>query len=594
MDPLFPEIPEDLTVLSDEELEDFKTQHEIAAEKIEAEDEEYIKGMSAADVLAALETGAEQFQRIRDEQKARIAAQEEYLAAKAEKLAAMKDEEVEEAAEDEEEAEEAEDSEELTVVAETEVELTEDDEKEEEDEAEEPEKKSKRKEEAVVASAERDDRSAYERSRMLRPPTPSQDRTKHEKAGVQLVAAAGLQTARAGQPFTPESLAKAMSNEAKRWGTGRPGIPERYLVARADAEFPEELQLRGDPASDGKKIKAIIPNTVSWGEFGGAGLTASGGLCAPLTPLYDMPNFASDEEPVWGALPKFQATRGGVSVPEATVIGDITSAISNIDADDDALGGTFATKSCQDLDCVQYTDVAVQILAHCREYGNLNAMAWPEKLEHENALTMAALARTSETFMLDRIKALSVSVTAGAETLGALIYLVDSMVKATFGIRSRLRMSRNARFRALLPAILPDFLLLDTVSTPYDRFRTQDQLVSYLRGVGIEPTFYLDSPSDGVSQIADSTQAAGALDGLPDKIQYAIFPEGAFIGVDSGALELGVVRDSVLNATNDFQIFGERFRNVARIAPAQAAYWVEVDICPTGQFPPAGTARTCE
>ena len=28
-----------------------------------------------------------------------------------------------------------------------------------------------------------------------------------------------------------------------------------------------------------------------------------------------------------------------------------------------------------------------------------------------------------------------------------------------------------------------------------------------------------------------------------------------------------------LNSTNDFQVFGERFRNVARIAPAQAAYW---------------------
>jgi hypothetical protein len=61
-----------------------------------------------------------------------------------------------------------------------------------------------------------------------------------------------------------------------------------------------------------------------------------------------------------------------------------------------------------------------------------------------------------------------------------------------------------------------------------------------------------------------------------------------------GSLELGIVRDSTLNSTNDFQIFGERFRNVARIAPAQAAYWETTTLCAVGQFPPAGTARTCE
>ena len=31
-----------------------------------------------------------------------------------------------------------------------------------------------------------------------------------------------------------------------------------------------------------------------------------------------------------------------------------------------------------------------------------------------------------------------------------------------------------------------------------------------------------------------------------------------------------------------------------RIAPEQACYWVSTDWCPVGQFPPAGTARTCE
>jgi hypothetical protein len=282
-------------------------------------------------------------------------------------------------------------------------------------------------------------------------------------------------------------------------------------------------------------------------------------------------------------------------VGEATTIGDITSAISTITEENDALGGTFATKSCQDLSCPTFTDVPVTVIAHCREYGNLNAMAWPEKIAHENDLTMAAHARTAESYLLDRIKALSINVTNGAETLGALIYLVDAIVKASFGIRGRLRMNPNARFRALMPAWVPPMLALDTVQTiDGNRFRSEAELVSYLRSLGIDPVFYLDSPSTGTTQLPDSAQTATTIDALPDNVQWAIFPEGAFIHVDSGGLELGIVRDSTLNSTNDYQFFGETFENVARIAPAQAAYWVTSDLCAIGQFPPAGTARTCD
>ncbi len=330
------------------------------------------------------------------------------------------------------------------------------------------------------------------------------------------------------------------------------------------------------------------------GMVGSEALVASGGLCAPLTPIYTMPNFASTARPVRDALPSFNADRGGVNVPTATIIGDITTAITTIEEEDDAQGGTFATKSCQALDCPAYTETAVTIISHCREFGNLLARSWPEKVAHENELTMAAHARTAEGYLLDRIKTLSVNVTNGVETLGALIYLVDGIVKASFGIRGRLRMDPRARFKVLLPFYATELLLLDTIQTQFDRFTSREQIVAYLRSFGIDVTYYLDTPSTGDSQLPDTDQAAGAIDGLPNTVQWAIFPQGAFIHVDGGSLELGLVRDSTLNSTNDFQLFGETFENVARIAPAQAAYWVTTDWCPTGQFPPAGTARTCE
>ena len=304
-----------------------------------------------------------------------------------------------------------------------------------------------------------------------------------------------------------------------------------------------------------------------------------------------MPNFASQARPVRDSLPSFQADRGGVNVPTATTIGDITSAITVIEESEDALGGTFATKSCQDLECPAYTEVPVTVLSHCREYGNLNAMAWPEKIAHENDLTMAAHARTAETYLLDRVKTLSINVTQ-AEVLGAVGDFIHAVTKAQAAIRYRLRMERSARFRVLAPQYLPDLFAADTAYTQFDRFQAQAEIAAVIERYGISVTWYLDDVTGGTSQ-GFAAEEAGALDDFPDDVQWAIFPEGEFIHVDSGSLELGIVRDSTLNSTNDYQFFGETFENVARLGPAQGALWVTQGVCPSGEFPALGTALTC-
>lgn len=43
-------------------------------------------------------------------------------------------------------------------------------------------------------------------------------------------------------------------------------------------------------------------------------LTASGGLCAPLSPIYSLPSFPMDSQPIRDALPGFTAERGGVRI----------------------------------------------------------------------------------------------------------------------------------------------------------------------------------------------------------------------------------------------------------------------------------------
>ena len=63
-------------------------------------------------------------------------------------------------------------------------------------------------------------------------------------------------------------------------------------------------------------------------------------------------------------------------------------------------------------------------------------------------------------------------------------------------------------------------------------------------------------------------------------MQWALFPEGSFLFLDGGVLELGIVRDSVLNAENQFQIFGESFENVAFVGIE--SLWITTTVCPSG------------
>jgi hypothetical protein len=586
MDPLFPDLPspEELAALSDEDVQALLEEHTAALEKVEKNDPEYIGTLSAEEVIAELERGVEQIKSLRNELQAREDAKVAYEQRVQELAAEARGQEEEIVAESEGEGDDDGDGEEEGEGAEGEAEG-----EEAEAEGDSEEVEAEEREPVLVASQAR--RMPV---RMVRPPAPARDRQAPESPRVQVLTAAGAPGLVPGTPLDRLGFAKACMDVAKRLGKPSKhenGTEERYLVATAEFPFEEERSLKmNDPDGNTAKLRAI--GSPWLGSDAMDVLLASGGLCAPLTPFYDIPDFAVRDRPVRDALPSFNAERGGVSVPTVSTIGAITTAITVIEEEEDALGGTFATKSCQDFTCPTWEDVAVGIISHCREYGNLNARAWPEGIAHENNLTLAAHARTAETRLLDRIKTLSINVTT-ASVYSATFDFVYAIVRAAEGIRWRLRLGDTPMLRALIPQWVPGMLVADNAAMNVpDRNKTRAQVVQILRDAGIEPAFYKDPVTGGTSQ-AFADEAAGALDNFPSVVQWALFVEGEFLHLDGGVLELGVVRDSTLNITNDYQVFGETFENVARIGPTQGALWVSSTVCPDGTFPALQTALTC-
>jgi hypothetical protein len=450
---------------------------------------------------------------------------------------------------------------------------------------------------ATAAAAEVTPQPQARRLAIPRGPGRFQPQATGERAGNALVASGALTTPsgrriREGQELDRLGFAESVIGTAKRvWGAAADGV--KFPVARVEFQFdPEMTLLPNDPEGNLRKLQAI--GSPFLGEHALDALLASGGICAPPTPFYDVPGFASRARPVRAALPSFNAVRGGVSVPGVSTIGDITSAITHLTEAQDAQGGTFATKSCQDMDCPDWTDVFVDIISHCRLYGNLNARTWPEGVALENDNTMAAHARVAETFLLDRIKALSLQVTT-AHVYSSLHDLIYGIARSKASIRNVLRADEGIGFSVLLPEWVQDMVQAEmaTMHVDVDRFVARSRVESILENFGVSVYWYKDSPSTGTTQNFAEEAGGGAVDDFPDAIQYALYINGSFIHVDGGELELGIVRDSVLNETNDFSVFGETFENVARVGPEQGARWITATVCPSGQFPALATALSC-
>jgi hypothetical protein len=363
-------------------------------------------------------------------------------------------------------------------------------------------------------------------------------------------------------------------NDIVRRNRIQPG--QKAVLAHASYPFPEDRILAGGPDGyeiNSQKIRAVVPSA----------LTASGANCAPLPPIYELPGVETPARPVRGANPSFQASRGGVQVGVTPTMGVYADAVGVVTAAENAAGGTSAVKGCMRIECPEFSPTSVDSIYQCIEADNLAARSYPELMARIADLVMAEQARLADSKLLTAIKAGSTNVTSGGIDPGAIYQFLGAVYAAAAGIRSRNRMPADARLVALIPAWAIDLFALDfgRAANADNRPTTRAAIENYLGQLGINATFYLDGPSTGTGQIF-AAQTAGALLDFPPDLQWALYPTGSWLNLDAGELQLGVVRDSSLNATNDFQIFAETWENI--VFTGVESLWLTSEVCPNGAF----------
>jgi hypothetical protein len=80
---------------------------------------------------------------------------------------------------------------------------------------------------------------------------------------------------------------------------------------------------------------------------------------------------------------------------------------------------------------------------------------------------------------------------------------------------------------------------------------------------------------------------------FPTKLVWNLFPEGAIQFLDGGRLDLGVVRDSTLDATNDYETFVETFEGLADRGFSKSVVQYVTELCANGQSGATATISGC-
>lgn len=361
-------------------------------------------------------------------------------------------------------------------------------------------------------------------------------------------------------------------------GTGK------HPVLSVIPTYPAERFLSGEASASVNtgKINAVRESLTTTDA-----ITAAGGLCAPLENLYDIEVLGVTQRPIRdSALTRFGVDRGGIQYRPAMSAADITTGfgvwtVTDDDANDDPDAPSPA-KACAVIECPGLVTATVYSTYMCLQFPNFTARFDAEWVAATTRRTGIAWARFAENQLLQRVLAGSKALTAPSQVSATRDVLVN-LDKAVAYLRNRHRLNDMVPLRWVAPRWLLELFRADLTrgfAGDLDALAVADALIaSWFRARGVNVTWHLDGlgattidiapVGAGAEDIAVPSQVyanavAGAV--IPpfiNTIDTALYPEGDWLFLDGGQLDLGLVRDSRLNRINRYQQFMENWEGTA-------------------------------
>jgi len=456
------------------------------------------------------------------------------------------------------------------------------------------------------------------------------------KSDVVITAAADIPGVTNGSALDRTGVAKAMMARARGLANGSPRVGIASVMSNNKFVVGED---GGSTAFE--VMEAAVADQLK-GQTAAA-LVASGGFCTPSETMYDL--FSVESRDGLIDLPTIGISRGGIQVPSYVGLGDVAAALwSWTEADDVSAGATFAitdidivsnvatataadhgllvgytvlisgaslgllngrytvatvadadtftfakvaadstnatatgrpVKGCLMVPCSTWVDYRLEAEGLCVTAGNMIKGSYPELVARTIDLTMTAHLHRMSNAKLASILAAADEVTvttAPSDVAGDVLAAIDLQV-ADF--RSEYLMGDGTVLDGLFPqwfkeAIRSSLAMRAGVNT----LSVSDaEITGYITARNVRPQFLA-----GYDPLFNTSPATA----FPATGKFTLMPTGSVVVGEGDSIDLGVVRDSTLNETNDYTAaWSEQFYTTIQRGPVAREVTVTTDV--TGQ-----------
>ena len=379
--------------------------------------------------------------------------------------------------------------------------------------------------------------------------------------------------AHGGDLTSLDAVIDVVGRKAKSMAVTR-GNPNYQTVASIRNEFSHSIDDRTKPS----EVEELFRFLTKRDGLSAEALVAAGGWCAPSETRYDFFNVAGSSGLI--DLPTFGVTRGGVQFPVSPSLADAIDGgafapfaetfdgTSNpwlwTEADDIAAATGSPTKPCIRVPCPDFDEERLEAYGICLTAGNLADAAYPEATANMLKLLMAAHDHAINARLIAQMLTLStaaISLTGGAATDAAAPRIFNAAALAATDYRARYGMALEDVLEIVFPAWVREVVRADIDA----KFTVRN----------VRPQWVDDWQVRGASQFGNSSKMTA----WPTTVDFLLYAAGTFLHGNGMSLDLGVVRDSVLNETNDHTAaWSEEAHLVARVGHESRRYSVPFNV----------------
>lgn len=424
-------------------------------------------------------------------------------------------------------------------------------------------------------------------------------------ATVAVTASVDIPGVAAGQTMpTLEALGEAFRSKAKAIPTtqyGERGAP-RHLVASVRNTFEHTV----DDRTSASTVEELWHSMTQQRGQADA-LLAGGGWCAPSEVSYDFFNIAETPAGLID-LPTVGVSRGGIRYPVSPAIGDVFFqaggsnpatgmggfgvTFSNAsdpwlwtEADDIATVTGSVNKPTLRVPCPTFSEDRLEAYGISLTAGNLTDDAYPEATQNFIRLLRAAYAHVINARLISLMVSRSTSAIAlGAANKPATQTLVSGIELAAIDYRAKFAMREDAVLEVVLPRWTLAVIRADLAwRTNVERESVSDaQIQAWFSDRGVRAQFVSDWQVRGGSQFGNNSANMTA---WPTSCDFLLYAAGTFLHGNGLQLDLGVIRDSVLNAENDYTaLWAEEAHLVAKVGHESRRYTATFAVNGTGSL----------